>query len=140
LGRLVFSVVGGRFAGEEYQMTHRHVRIQAVNMSWQPEDEGPGDPVTLDVVIDDAARVIGRHLIFGLLGDPAVRTTWAPFVLRENGDVHFSGNETDTDSYYRTNFREKKIVVDEEFTSFDRYRKARLYQITKVVHLAAEGG
>ena len=94
--------------------------------------------MTLDVVMDDEARVIGRHLIFGLNGDPAVCTTWAPFVLRENGDVHFGGNETDDDSYYRTDFREKKIVVGEHFTSFDRYRKARVYQITKLVHLAAE--
>jgi len=117
-------------------MSHRHVRVQAINEVWPPgDDEGPTPPVTLDLVIDGEGRVLGRHLIFGLNGDPAVKSTWQPFVVRENGDVHFGSDGTDDDTYHRTNLREKRIMLGERFTSSDRFRRERVFRITTVVDL-----
>jgi hypothetical protein len=115
---------------------NRHVRIEAINTSWPPDYERT-DPLLLDMVIDDEAHVVGRHFVFGLQGDPAVRETWEPFVMRENGDVHFSGNE-EGDSYFRTNLREKQIAPGEVFTSFDRLKAEIVWQITKVFEVATD--
>lgn len=109
-------------------MTLRDVRLRAL---WR--DDPTEAPLTVDLRIDENARIVSHWDIFGAFGlnGPDCR----PFVLRRDGTIDFGAG---TDAVRRTDLREIAVRVGGRFIVHWNEHDSGEYEIVKVAALGAK--
>jgi hypothetical protein len=112
-------------------MTHtRDVRLLAL---WR--DDPTEAPMTVDLRLDEAGRVISNWDVFGAFDlDGAKRR---PFVLRRDGAIDFGAMAP---SAWRTDLRAIAIAVNAHFAVHWNEADTGVYRIVKVAALGVKDG
>jgi hypothetical protein len=93
-------------------MKREHIRIRATSSN-------SGNTYMLDLIVDESKVPLTRVPFFGLAGRWKQGGENYPFVLYQDGIMDFGAGWDEDSRYYKTNIREKAIIVGEYFTIDD---------------------
>jgi hypothetical protein len=109
-------------------MSAGNVRVKAL---WR--DDPTEAPLTIDLRINDEARIVGSWAVFGAVDLDGQNC--APFVLQADGAMQFSLSE---DRRWRTDLRDHPMRVGQIFSVHWNESDSAAYKIVKIAVLGAK--